>query len=88
MSRYTYAFGYKSEEAAESALEHLFATGDVLPGEKPKIYRYACPGGYRWAIDLEGESYRSELTPEGEQLVIPGCEKDDARTGKRQLSLF
>ena len=39
--------------AAELALEDAFATGDVVPGEKPKIYRYSCPGGHRWAIDLE-----------------------------------
>lgn len=31
--------------------------------------------------------WRSELTPEGEQLVIPGCEKD-AAPGIRQMELF
>jgi len=53
MTRYTYAFGYRSQIAAELALEDAFATGDILPGEKPRIYRYSCPGGHRWAIDLE-----------------------------------
>ena len=33
-------------------------------------------------------AFGSELTPEGEQLVIPGCEKDDPRTGARQSELF
>lgn len=32
--------------------------------------------------------YRSELTEAGEQTVIPGCERDDERTGAKQLSLF
>ena len=31
--------------------------------------------------------YRSELTPAGEQLVIPGCERNLAPTA-RQLDLF
>jgi hypothetical protein len=31
--------------------------------------------------------YRTELTPAGEQMVIPGCERD-AAPGVRQLSLF
>lgn len=51
--RYTYSFGHRSREAAYMALEDLFASGDVTPGEKPRIYRYSCPGGYRWAIDLD-----------------------------------
>lgn len=53
MTRYTYAYGYKSQPAAEDALEQAYATGDILPGEKPRIYRYSCPAGHRWAIDLE-----------------------------------
>ena len=32
-------------------------------------------------------AYRTELTPIGEQLVIPGCEKNLA-PGARQLDLF
>ena len=32
-------------------------------------------------------AFRSELTPTGEQLVIPGCEKN-AAPGTRQLDLF
>lgn len=51
--RRTYAYGYKSRDAAEDALETMFAAGEVSPGEKPRIYRYSCPGGHRWAIDLE-----------------------------------
>lgn len=33
-------------------------------------------------------AYRSELTDAGEQAVIPGCERDDERTGATQLDLF
>lgn len=32
--------------------------------------------------------YRTELTTAGEQSVIPGCEADDRRNGKKQLDLF
>lgn len=35
----------------------------------------------------ERQEYRSELTPIGEQLVIPGCERNLAPAAK-QLSLF
>lgn len=31
--------------------------------------------------------YRTELTPVGEQMIIPGCERDQAPATK-QLSLF
>jgi len=33
------------------------------------------------------ETFRAELTPEGEQTVIPGCERN-AAPGIRQLELF
>lgn len=35
----------------------------------------------------KASEYRTELTPAGEQAVIPGCEMD-AAPGKRQLDLF
>lgn len=38
-------------------------------------------------IDHHALTYRAELTPAGEQLVIPGCEKHLA-PGARQLDLF
>jgi hypothetical protein len=38
-------------------------------------------------IDALETPYRSELTPAGEQLVIPGCERNLAPAAK-QLSLF
>lgn len=34
------------------------------------------------------EPYRSEMTEAGEQTIIPGCERDDERTGVKQKSLF
>lgn len=40
MVRYTYAYGYRSRDHAETALEELFAGGEVSPGEKPEIERY------------------------------------------------
>ena len=56
----------------------------------------ACAWGYATPADLirhyEGQAqrrvgYRSELTPAGEQLVIPGCERNLAPAA-RQLDLF
>jgi hypothetical protein len=38
-------------------------------------------------IDHKCLTYRTELTPAGEQMIIPGCERD-AAPGVRQLSLF
>lgn len=32
--------------------------------------------------------FASELTPEGEQLLIPGCERTVGRRNPRQLDLF
>lgn len=40
-----------------------------------------------WSRELVRRDYPTELTPEGEQTVIPGCEKN-AAPGKRQLDLF
>lgn len=60
-SRYTYAYGYRSFEAADAALEDCFATGEVLPGEFPEIESYRIPrgngarsGATRYRITLAG----------------------------------
>ena len=37
---YWYAFGYKTRDAAEIALEIAYNTGDVLPGERPRVEKY------------------------------------------------
>lgn len=39
-------------------------------------------------IESGAHRFNTELTPAGEQTVIPGCERDDARTGAKQMSLF
>lgn len=39
-TRYTYTYGYRSREHAETALQELFAGGEVSPGEFPEIERY------------------------------------------------
>lgn len=44
--------------------------------------------GKGWKAEpIERPTYATELTPIGEQLVIPGCEKQDRPT-TAQLSLF
>lgn len=40
-----------------------------------------------WARKGPSPAYRIDLTPEGEQTVIPGCERDAAPSVK-QLDLF
>ena len=37
---YWYSYGHKSQLHAALALEHAFATGDLLPGERPEIRAY------------------------------------------------
>lgn len=37
---YWYAYGYKTKAAAEIALEIAYSTGDVLPGENPRVEAY------------------------------------------------
>ena len=65
------------------------------------IWRYLCKESVSGTAidngdktDLEAWSrhlrrpFCTEFTPAGEQTVIPGCERDDARTGAKQMSLF
>jgi hypothetical protein len=47
-----YVYGYfPTREAAEAALEHYLASGEVSPCEVSRIY--AAFGGKRWAIELK-----------------------------------
>lgn len=53
-TRYTYAHGYKSRDAAQDALEDCFATGEVSQCERPKIEAYQSRlNGRRYMITLE-----------------------------------
>jgi len=65
MSKYTYAFGYRTREAAETALEDMFACGEVSQAERPTVESYSMdtandtmmkrrPKPLRWCIKLEG----------------------------------
>lgn len=54
--------------------------------EQPAAARDFCPAPKPPAPSIR--QFRIELTPEGEQYVIPGCERDDPRTGVKQASLF
>lgn len=59
MSRYDYA-SYKSYEQAATALEQMFAQGDVSTGERPHIEKRSgrtrtdAPLKTRYVITLEG----------------------------------
>lgn len=44
--------------------------------------------GPRWQVEPVAPTYKTELTPIGEQLVIPGCERQPAAGKPAQLSLF
>lgn len=53
------------------------------------LYEVRLPGGVACVSDADiSTPLRSELTDAGEQTIIPGCERDDERTGAKQLSLF
>ena len=52
MSNYTgdsywFAYGYKTRAAAEIALEIAWNSGDVLPGENPRIETYQNKDGQK-----------------------------------------
>lgn len=49
MLRYDYGF-YKTREAAELALEDMYATGEVCEGERPRIEPPRRSGGKSKAI--------------------------------------
>lgn len=42
---YWYSYGHKTRAAAEIALEIAYSTGDVLPGERPRVEQYRTRGG-------------------------------------------
>lgn len=53
--------------------------------------RIGCPGyaaELREKRDRAAEVFNTELTPEGEQYVIPGAERNASPTGPKQHDLF
>ena len=40
-ARYRYAGPFRSRASAEDALESAFASGDIVPSERPQIVRYS-----------------------------------------------
>lgn len=50
MSRYIYATGFKTREAAEDGLESLYASAEVSEGERPRIEPYEA-----WAKPQPGQ---------------------------------
>lgn len=50
---YWYSYGYKTRAAAEIALEIAYSSGDVMPGERPRIEAYRTnDGATRYGIKL------------------------------------
>jgi len=49
MTNYVYGY-FSSKEAAEAALEDMFASGEVSPCEFSRVY---CAFGHMWAIELK-----------------------------------
>ena len=45
MESYWYAYGYTSRAKAEIAHEIAYSTGDVLPGERPRVEQYRTRDG-------------------------------------------
>lgn len=42
---YWYSYGHKTRAAAEIALEIAYSTGDVMPGENPRVEQYRTTTG-------------------------------------------
>ena len=68
--------GFTTQADAETARAQ-FADQDVIHNRTGEMDNIIHPP----------EPFRTELTPAGEQTVIPGCERNFA-PGKRQLDLF
>lgn len=91
------AFGRRTRVFRNCALggvEWMYAV-DYAGGDR-RWYGYMCTGGHETVgsliasgMDLRpySEAFSTELTPEGEQTVIPGCERNAAPTVK-QLDLW
>ena len=54
MTRFQYAYGYRTYAAALAALEHCYATGEVSESERPEITSYTTMNGCRYAIIIDG----------------------------------
>lgn len=55
MNRYTYAYGYRTADAAEDAIESLCSQGEISTAENPKAESYVTESGKRrWRITLAG----------------------------------
>ncbi len=51
MESYWYSYGHKTRAAAEIALEIAYSTGDVMPGERPRVEPYKSrDGAMRYGI--------------------------------------
>lgn len=50
MSNHWFAYGFKSREAAETALHNAIADGEVSPFEHPRVESYAGNAGKRYGI--------------------------------------
>ena len=80
--------------AAGGGVEWIYAVD--FEGPAPRWYGYLSTGGWETVTSLMASGmdiepvkpYRTEFTDAGEQTVIPGCERDDERTGAKQMSLF
>lgn len=95
------AFGRRTRlfrNGAHGGVEWIYAV-DYANGND-RWYGYLSTGGHETIASLQisgmflsriesgAHRFNTELTPAGEQTVIPGCERDDARTGAKQMSLF
>jgi len=55
MNRLTYAYGYKSRDAAEQSMLDDFATGDISHGDQPRVESYKTQDlKTRWRVTVNG----------------------------------
>jgi hypothetical protein len=89
MTRYEIKTPHKSFAGCEPTPEEAkaYVAGLIRAGVKILNVEYFDNQTRIDDIRAGRNTYRSELTPQGEQMVIPGCEMD-AAPSVRQLSLF
>ena len=63
MESYWYSYGHKTRAAAEIALEIAWNSGDVLPGENPRVEAYRTKdGAKRYGVRVSQAAVRIAMS--------------------------
>lgn len=82
--------GFRTLEEAELVARDYAAQDAAYTGPRPSetvIEQCGAGIGGQLQAAISGPAFNTELTPAGEQMVIPGCERNESPRVK-QMSLF